>query len=125
MFVFSFIYILVAGGSWKQEGGCSSYLFIDESSTWFFSSLFFCFLVFFWYIFVLFLLFFSFRRLFLSILSLQIASSTFKNYGFSMEILTFSKIHNFGLEERFWSFLVLFLVHFGCSWGYLVSFLGF
>ena len=60
----------------------------------------------------------------MSILSSQTASPTLKNDGFLPGILTFLKNHSFVLEDRFGSFLALFLAHFGCSWGYLVSFLG-
>ena len=60
----------------------------------------------------------------MSILSLQTAFPTFKNDGFTMEILTFLKNQSFVLEDWFGCFLALFLAHFGWSWGYFVGFLG-
>ena len=62
--------------------------------------------------------------LFVTILSLQTASPIFKNDGFTMEILTFLKNHSFVLEDRFGSFLALFLANVGWPWGYFVGFLG-
>ena len=61
----------------------------------------------------------------MSILSLQTAFSTFKNDGFTIEILTFLKNQSFVLEDRFGSVLALFRASFGCSWGYFWGFLGF
>ena len=60
----------------------------------------------------------------MSILSLQTASPSFKNNGFTIEILTFLKNHSFVLEDWFGSLLGLFLAHFGWSWGSFVGFLG-
>ena len=60
----------------------------------------------------------------MSILSLQTASPSFKNNGFTIEILTFLKNHSFLLEDWFGSLLGLFLAHFGWSWGSFVGFLG-
>ena len=51
----------------------------------------------------------------MSILSLQTASPTFKNDGFTMEILTFLKNQSFVLENWFGYFLALFLADFGWS----------
>ena len=53
----------------------------------------------------------------MSILSLQTASPTFKNNGFTMEILTFLKNQGFVLENWFGCFLALFLAHFGVLYG--------
>ena len=60
----------------------------------------------------------------MSILSLQTASPSFKNNGFTIELLTFLKNHSFVLEDWFGSFLGLFLAHLRWSWGYFVGFLG-
>ena len=55
--------------------------------------------------------------LFVTILSLQTASPNLKNDGFSMEILTFLKNHNFVVEDWSGSFLALFLAHVGVLYG--------
>ena len=60
----------------------------------------------------------------MSILSLQTASPTFKNDGFTMEILTFLKNQSFVLEDWFGCFLALFLAHFGWSVSYWKTGLG-
>ena len=65
----------------------------------------------------MFFLFCFFRRLFVSILSLQTASPNLKNDGFTMEILTFLKNQGFVLEDWFGSFLALFLAHVGVLYG--------
>ena len=60
----------------------------------------------------------------MSILSLQTASPTFKNDGFTMEILTCLKNQSFVLENWFGCFLALFLVNFGWSVSYWKTGLG-
>ena len=109
-----------------KKGGVSVYLLADQSSTYVFSILMFSFS---WgsfviYVYLLLVFCFLFRRLKVSILSLQTASPNFKNNGFIKEILTFLKNHSFVLEDWFGSFLGLFLAHFGWSWGSFVEFLG-
>ena len=60
----------------------------------------------------------------MSILSLQTASPTFKNDGFTMEILTFLKNQRFRPKDGFESVLGLSRAPFGGSWGSLGSSLG-
>ena len=108
------------GGSPGGEGGGWVYLLADQRSTYVFWSLFLCFLFFlldmlmFFFLFFCFLMFFCYlclcscfffsffssRRLFVSILSLQTASPTFKNDGFTMEILIFLKNQRFRRPKK-------------------------
>ena len=60
----------------------------------------------------------------MSILSLQTAFSTFKNDGFTMEILTCLRNQRFRPRDVFESVLGLSRAPFGSSWGYLGSSLG-
>ena len=80
----------------------------------------------FFYMFVSFCCCFVFlsRRLKMLILNLQTASPTFKNDGFTMEILTFLKNQSFVLENWFGCFLALFLADFGWSVSYWKTGLG-
>ena len=68
---------------------------------------FWCFFVTYVYVLVFLFLFFSSRRLFVSILSLQTASPTFTNDGFTLEILTFLKKSRFIFKDGFESVLGL------------------
>ena len=118
----------------EEKGVISSYLLIDQSSTYVFWSLFLCFFVFlvryvdvflwfYWFfcflcvfllfiwMFLFFCLFFFSRKCSVSVLSLQTAFPTFKNNGFTMEILTFLKTHSFVLENCFGCSLVLLLAY--------------
>ena len=94
-------------------------VFVRYVDVFLFFHFFCCFLVFFCYLCLCFVFFpfFSSRRLFVSILSLQTAFLTFKNDGFTMEILTFLKNQSFVLENWFGCFLALFLAHFGVLYG--------